>query len=88
MIGSISSIDVTNDAGFQFYFNYTLDRKEAQVRISVYYRSFLGLKFSETLKIVLDFMVAEFSLGYYIEIYNMTDYQEHVMYHLDDPRQY
>ena len=33
-------------------------------------------------------MVADFSLQYHIEVYNMTDYQEHVMYHLDNPREY
>ena len=84
VVGSISSLDLTQDGNLRLHFTYHLDRQGAAVLVSIYVPSFELV--SPNLELTLDFMVAEFPIDYRIQIFNMTSYQEHLMMMLDDPR--
>lgn len=84
VVGSISSLDLTQDGNLHLHFTYHLDRQGAAVLVSIYVPSFKQV--SPNLELTLDFMVAEFPIDYRIQIFNMTSYQEHLMMMLDDPR--
>ena len=84
VIGSISEINTVHDPTLSIDFVYDLRVENKTINVVFTIKS--EEKISSSFKMVLDFMVGSYPPEYQIQIFNMTRYQEHLMY--DSNRSY